>query len=130
MTVTTESIVRLERSVWQAAMENDGAALAELFSDEYVEITLEGMTGWDWLHVEILWVDEKYRGEGIGSALLTAAETVARKRGCIGSCLTTSCFQAPAFYEQHGYSTFDRIDDYPLGKTMYFMSKKFPESTP
>jgi hypothetical protein len=42
MTISTESIVRLERSVWQAVMENDGAALAELFSDEYVEITLEG----------------------------------------------------------------------------------------
>lgn len=91
---------------------------------------LKGMTGWDWLHVEILWVDQKHRGEGIGTALLAAAEAVARERGCIGSCLTSYSFQAPAFYEQHGYSTFGQIDDYPIGKTMYFMSKRFAESTP
>lgn len=91
---------------------------------------LKGMTGWDWLHIEILWVDEQHRGEGIGTALLAAAETVARDRGCIGSCLTSYSFQAPAFYEQHGYSTFGQIDDYPIGKTMYFMSKRFAESPP
>ena len=33
-------IIRCERSVWEAVMDNDGPALAELFSDDYLEITL------------------------------------------------------------------------------------------
>lgn len=35
-------IAALERRVWNAVVANDGTALAEKFSDDYVEITLEG----------------------------------------------------------------------------------------
>jgi len=35
---------RLERSVWRAVMAKDGAALGELFADDYIEITLTGKT--------------------------------------------------------------------------------------
>ena len=38
-----ESFVRgLEEKVWQAVVNKDGAALSRLFSEDYVEITLEG----------------------------------------------------------------------------------------
>ena len=37
-----EIVLNLERSVWQAVIDKDSAALEKLFSDEYVEITLDG----------------------------------------------------------------------------------------
>lgn len=89
---------------------------------------LKGMTAWDWLYVEILWVDESLRKTGIGSALLQSAESEARNRGCIGACLSTFSFQAPGFYQRHGYTAFGRLDDYPMGSTMFVMSKHFEDA--
>ncbi len=34
--------LELERSVWSAVLEKNGDALAQLFADDYVEITIEG----------------------------------------------------------------------------------------
>jgi len=86
---------------------------------------LKATTGWDWLYVEVLWVHERHRRTGLGTQLLENAEREATKRGCIGSCLTSYSFQAPEFYLRLGYSAFGQIGDYPVGSTMYFMSKRF-----
>ncbi|MCA8993834.1 MAG: GNAT family N-acetyltransferase [Planctomycetaceae bacterium] len=37
-----EEVLALERQIWQAIVERNGDALAELFDDEYIEIMLEG----------------------------------------------------------------------------------------
>lgn len=37
-----DDILRREHRVWQAVRDRDGKALAELFTDDYIEITLEG----------------------------------------------------------------------------------------
>lgn len=86
---------------------------------------LKATTGWDWLYVQILWVDERHRRDGIGSKLIERAEQIAVERGCIGSCLSSYNFQAPEFYEQHGFTTFGQIDDYPVGNKMFFMLKRY-----
>ena len=86
---------------------------------------LKAFTGWDWLYVDVLWVHEKRRRIGLGAQLLEKAEREAAERGCIGSCLTTYSFQAPEFYIHLGYSAFGQIDNYPVGSTMFFMSKRF-----
>ena len=93
----------------------DGAILAGL----------KGVTGWDWLYIQQLWVHEDQRRSGIGSELMKAAEKIGKERGCIGSCLTSYTFQAPEFYERHEYTTFGQIADYPMGQNMHFMSKLF-----
>jgi uncharacterized damage-inducible protein DinB/GNAT superfamily N-acetyltransferase len=84
---------------------------------------LQAMTGWDWLYVQILWVHEGHRRAGLGWRLLEHAECETKQRGCIGSCLTSYTFQSPAFYEQHGYSEFGRIENYPADNSMIFFSK-------
>ena len=40
-----ELVLSLEHSVWRAVMRKDRAALGELFSDDYIEITLDGRRG-------------------------------------------------------------------------------------
>lgn len=85
---------------------------------------MKASTGWGWLYVQVLWVKESDRRNGIGSRLIQKAERIALSRGCFGSCLSSFSFQAPDFYERHGYSKVGQIDDYPLGNTLFFMTKR------
>ena len=85
---------------------------------------LLGETGWSWLYVEILWIDEAYRGQGYGSALLAAAEKEAQNRGCSSVYLDTFDFQALPFYQQQGYSVFGVLEDYPPGSRRSFLQKR------
>jgi GNAT superfamily N-acetyltransferase len=43
------------------------------------------------------------RGAGLGARLLEEFEAEARSRGCRRVFVTSFTFQAPGFYERHGY---------------------------
>lgn len=90
---------------------------------------LVGRIAWDWLHIELLWLDEALRGMQYGSRLLNEAENLARNMGCAGVFLDTFGFQAPEFYQQHGYEIFGQIDNQPRGNVRYFLKKTFAEET-
>lgn len=85
---------------------------------------LTGRTGGDWLFIEFFWLPENMRGQGVGSELIRRAEAEAVARGCIGSWLDTYSFQAPGFYERHGYEVFGVVEDYPGDARRYFMKKR------
>jgi len=38
--------------------------------------------------------------------------------------LTTYSFQAPDFYERHGYERFGELDDYPGDQSLVFLRKR------
>ncbi len=57
----------------------------------------------DCVTIEYLYVEEKHRGRGYGSQLLERIEQQARAAGAKRIFLNTFSFQAPAFYEKHGY---------------------------
>ena len=82
-----------------------------------------GGTYWGWMHIDILWVDEKYRGQGLGSKLLEAAESEARKRGCHFVHVDTMSWQAPGFYIKHGYKIIGELNDIPDGNKKYHLIK-------
>jgi GNAT superfamily N-acetyltransferase len=84
---------------------------------------LWGRTAYDWLYVELLFVPEALRGRGLGSELMTRAESEAVSRGCHGAWLDTFEFQARGFYERLGYTCFGELRDYPPGSARYFMKK-------
>ena len=91
--------------------------------NESDEITagLIGSTHGNWLSVKYLWVNESLRGQRIGSQLLEATEQTARERGCKYSFLDTFSFQAPEFYQKHGYREVFTLEHYPIsGKRHYF----------
>ena len=93
-------------------------------SSDAVTGGLWGVSVAGWMFVDLLVVPEEFRGQGLGSDVLARAEAIARNRGCIGIWLHTGTFQAPAFYEKQGYTSFGTIPDYPLGHdTVYFMKR-------
>lgn len=83
-----------------------------------------GGTYWGWLHIDILWVAEKCRKQGIGSKLLKAAEEEARKRGCHSVHLETMSWQAPSFYKKHGYKIISELENIPAGNKKFHLIKE------
>lgn len=57
----------------------------------------------DTVEVEFLFVDETYRGRGLGKALLEHVETAAREQSIRRVLLNTYSFQTPGFYRTLGY---------------------------
>lgn len=79
---------------------------------------------WNWLFIQLFWVDEAHRGKGLGTALLANTEAEAITRGCEHVHLDTFSFQARFFYERFGYEVFGVLEDFPPGHSRFFMQKR------
>ena len=85
---------------------------------------LVGELKWEWLHVDLFWIDESQRGTGRGAAMLAQAEQEARDYGARGVYLSTMSIQAPGFYPRLGYRECGRMEDYPVaGQTLHHFTK-------
>lgn len=83
---------------------------------------------WRVADLDILWVEEKYRKQGIGSALIREAERTSREKGCRFMTLGTFDFQARPLYEKFGFSVCGTIEDCPTkGHTHYDMIKRLDD---
>ena len=80
--------------------------------------------------LDVLWVEERYRGQGMASALIREAERIFRERGCKLSVLGTFDFQARPLYEKHGYTLCGVIEDWPKGHCNYAMMKRLDRPSP
>lgn len=78
---------------------------------------------WNFMHVDIIWIDEAVRGKGYGSQLLRLAEENALVRGCVCVQLDTFNFQAPDFYNKHGYGTVGAVSYTSDKFARYYMVK-------
>ena len=78
---------------------------------------------WNILYIDVLWVDDAYRGNGYASALICDVEHKAREMGCQISHLDTFDFQAKGFYEKLGYTVFGVLENCPQGHNRYYMAK-------
>lgn len=57
----------------------------------------------DWLNIEVFFVEADVRGTGLGSRLLAEAEREAIEVDAKNAKLETFEWQAPSFYQKHGY---------------------------
>ncbi len=85
-----------------------------------------GLTGWTWAgwcYIELLWIEEKYRGRGHGTTLIRKAVSEARRRGIKNMYLDTFSFQAPKFYRKRGFKAFGMLKDFPKGQNRTWFRK-------
>ena len=75
------------------------------------------------VYVDVLWVDEKHRGKGLGQKLLLTVEEEALKRNIKQSTLDTFSFQAEGFYLKQGYTKIGVINDYIEGFDRIYLRK-------
>lgn len=104
----------------------DGRPFSSVIKDESDDIiaAINGHTWGGCCHIVRLWVHELKRRHGIGRALLQSAEKEATRRGCTQSLVFTHSFQAPIFYERHGYVRQASIPNYPKGHAQHVYLKK------
>ncbi|MCL1672508.1 GNAT family N-acetyltransferase [Elizabethkingia ursingii] len=95
-----------------------------IYDDEKIVGGIIGRSLWGTLEIKRLAVHPEYRHKGIGSKLISAAETEAKRRKCHYLSLNTFSYQAPEFYEKLGFTKIGTEKDFPLGFSRYFYQKK------
>jgi predicted N-acetyltransferase YhbS len=84
---------------------------------------LLGHTSFGLFFLDLFYLPEGLRRAGLGSRIIGLAEDEARRRGCTAVVVYTVTFQAPGFYERHGYRRFGEIACPPDGATRIFLTK-------
>lgn len=101
--------------VCRAVKDEEGNVIAGCLANIYC---------WNVMYIDILWVEECARGQGLGSRLLEDAERIARENRCTLIHLDTFDFQAKDFYLKHGFHLFGVLEGCPEGHCRYYLSKK------
>ena len=84
---------------------------------------MNGVIHWRWLYVRNFWVAPERRALGLGTALMTEVERLAREKGCVGIYLDTFEEGAASFYERLGFARCGRIENFPPGAARIFLAK-------
>ena len=104
----------------------DGRLFSKIIREK--EEIIAGIAGWIWAdacEITFLWVKEEYRKKKLGEKLLHAAEGEAMDANCNVILISSYSFQAPFFYEKHGYKIDHIIEDFPKGHKYYWLIKRF-----
>ena len=134
MIVTDTADPRVEKAVGEGLRRynaeqsgiDDSRPLAVVVSDPDTNEVLGGITGrtsLGLLFIDLVFLPDELRGGGLGSRILNLAEDEGRRRGCRAAMLYTISFQAPRFYERHGWRVFGKIACDPPGTSRIFMTK-------
>jgi len=78
---------------------------------------------YEYLFINVLFVNKKYRGRRIASKLMNLIESEAIKKDVTNIYLTTFEFQALDFYKKRGYEVVMTIEDFPKGFEEYTLYK-------
>ncbi|MFK3777038.1 GNAT family N-acetyltransferase [Agrobacterium sp. NPDC089420] len=107
--------------------ESDKRELTITIRDDDGSVTggLVGHTARGWLYVQLLFVPETMRGQGIGPRLLAMAEEEARKRGCTGAYIDTMNPDALRTYERYGFTKIGSLGPLSTGQLITWLEKRF-----
>ena len=126
-----ESLAPIEQGLHEFNLSHLGKVIhnyyrVAIFARDKNQTIIGGVHGelvWEWLYINTLWVEEKHRGQGIGTRLLQAIEDAAILKGFYKSHLETTNFQALGFNLNKGYEVFGELEGKPTGSTWYYLKK-------
>lgn len=75
------------------------------------------------LFLDLFYLPRQLRGAGLGSRVIALAEEEGRQRGCTAAFVYAVTFQAPGFYQRHGYRRLGEVACPPDGATRIFLTK-------
>jgi len=84
-----------------------------------------GFIEYNWYFLDLLYIDEVYRGQAIGTRLIEEIEKFSKNENLTGVRMETWNFQAKGFYEKNSYNVFAQMEDCPPGTVDYFLKKVF-----
>jgi GNAT superfamily N-acetyltransferase len=113
MAETSGKLKEPDIEIMKVARDESGAIIGGIAGSTYLSS----------LEIEVLWVSEAYRGQGIASQLLEAIENEVIKAGCQLAHLTIYSFQAPQFYQKNGFAICGEIKGFPDNITLYTLKK-------
>jgi len=122
-----EELRNLLRTYNRSKREPAESQALDIYLEDEEGNLLAGLTGetfGNWLEIEYLYVSDDLRGQGIGSKILKMAERESKERGCKYSFVDTFNFQAPKFYEKHGYKEVFALKNYPYTGERYYYTKE------
>lgn len=77
----------------------------------------------DALYIDVLWFEENYRRQGLGSRLLATIDQQAIREQIKKVFVDTFSFQALEFYKKNNFETIACVPQYLLGHDRYFLKK-------
>ncbi len=89
-----------------------------------IEAGIAGFNYYGCFYIDLLFVEENARDQGLGSALMQKAEDLARKRKCLFMAVNTMDFEAKPFYEKHGFKVEFERSGFENGAKAYFLKKE------
>lgn len=84
-----------------------------------------GNIGYGWVYVDQLWIEQSLRAKGYGTALMQAAEKLAKERGCIAAAVNTMDWEALDFYKKLDYRIEFERHGLEKNSIYYFLRKDF-----
>ena len=123
----TQELTNLIRSYNRSNREPSKSEPLNIYLEDEQGNLVAGMvaeTFGNWLEIEYLYVRDDVRRQGLGSRILKMAELESLNRGCKYSFVNTFHFQAPEFYEKHGYKEVFALKEYPYTGKRYYYTKE------
>ncbi|CZH01717.1 putative acetyltransferase [Legionella pneumophila] len=94
-------------------------------ADEVIIGGCNGSMYYGCLYIDQLWVDERYRKQGIGKQLIEKSEFLGKQKQCRFSTINTMDWEALGFYQKLGYQVEFQREGYKHHSTLYFLIKEF-----
>lgn len=107
-----EGVIGVGRDLSQS-LGGNAANIACMLSEESLLIGgATGRTEFRRLFVDFLWVDEQWRGAGMGAQVLHKLEALAVERGCVDSIIETLDDGIADWYQRTGYELIAKVTRY------------------
>jgi GNAT superfamily N-acetyltransferase len=101
----------------------DAVAFVAMEGDSFVG-AMVGERFWNALHVKYVYVDEQYRGKGMGTRLMQCVIAYGLEQKCPFAFVETMSFQALEFYQKMGFELDYTRSGYAHGTSFHYLSKK------